>query len=87
MREKYYPHFTDGEMRHRRSETVLEMTLLCSTLTYKKALSHLFMLVGSAARSQIGFPGVPQNLGQVLIGDQAVSEMCNVSPGLYPAPL
>lgn len=26
---------------------------------------------------------MPQNLGQVLIGDQAVSGMCNVSPGLY----
>jgi len=53
------------------------------SLTHEKALFHFYMLVGSAARSQIGFPGVPQNLGQDLIGDQAVSEMCNVSPGSY----
>lgn len=70
-------------MRHRTSETDLEMTLLCSTVLLTRRHSHFIMLVESAARSQIGFPGVPQNLGQVFTGDQAERQMCSVSPGLY----
>lgn len=67
-------------MQHRTAEAILERSLLGSA-----ALPTLLplMLTGSAAGSQTGFPGEPRNPGHALTGDRAVSEMCNVPPGLH----